>query len=627
MANNSREMMVMVVTAVTMVMKVKSCSSYCSSSSNSSDDGGGGNDSGCGRSDYANGGSDNNDNNDDGDADDDSDILDDCDGKASSVSCSICLELVTDNGDRSWAKLRCGHRFHLDCIGSAFNIKGEMQCPNCREIENGRWLFASDWAHDEDLYDLSDSWMSFGVHRRPCSGLPRRPLSVNSAARAGSSIPSSMIPPYPGSVARARDRVQALRAYFQQPSNSPPVRTPILSGTRRSSSHRGVTQVGPVASSSDQTGGFYYFPPASSGRNFPEAENHPMSNRFHAREREHMTSFPLSQGDRDLVWGPLHQAGGGSDTAIRSTSFRQRFQDAEDDCTEALNLDDREIKAYSRRSTARKEPGKLKESIEDAEFALRLEPHNQEIKKQYAETKSLYDEEFTEDMKKSGIQQKLSFNLLNICGELEILNKASGALRSSVQKVGKSKAEVNGHVGAVQSVSRSSPKMVTAAIQEDHNKKNHKKQELKASVQELAARAASRAMAEAAKNITPPNSAYQFEVSWRGLAGDRTLQARLLKVTSPVALPQIFKNAMSAPMLVDIIRCIATLFTEEMDLAVKYLENLAKVSRFDMIMMCLSSTDRADLHRIWDDVFCNNATPMEYAERLDKLRSRYCRKQ
>ncbi|KAI8009544.1 RNA polymerase II-associated protein 3 [Camellia lanceoleosa] len=42
----------------------------------------------------------------------------------------------------------------------------------------------------------------------------------------------------------------------------------------------------------------------------------------------------------------------------------RRFQEAEDDCTEALNLDDRYIKAYSRRSTARKELGKLKESIE-----------------------------------------------------------------------------------------------------------------------------------------------------------------------------------------------------------------------------------------------------------------------
>lgn len=30
-----------------------------------------------------------------------------------SVSCSICLEVVADNGDRSWAKLQCGHEFHL----------------------------------------------------------------------------------------------------------------------------------------------------------------------------------------------------------------------------------------------------------------------------------------------------------------------------------------------------------------------------------------------------------------------------------------------------------------------------------------------------------------------------------
>lgn len=49
-------------------------------------------------------------------------------------------------------------------------------------------------------------------------------------------------------------------------------------------------------------------------------------------------------------------------------------------------------------------------------------------------------------------------------------------------------------------------------------------------MQELAARAASLAKVEAAKNITPPNSAYQFEASWRGLDGDRNLQARLLKV-------------------------------------------------------------------------------------------------
>ncbi|CAN7062765.1 unnamed protein product [Brassica oleracea var. botrytis] len=29
------------------------------------------------------------------------------------ISCSICLELVVDDGSRSCAKLQCGHQFHL----------------------------------------------------------------------------------------------------------------------------------------------------------------------------------------------------------------------------------------------------------------------------------------------------------------------------------------------------------------------------------------------------------------------------------------------------------------------------------------------------------------------------------
>ncbi|XP_022744724.1 E3 ubiquitin-protein ligase RFI2-like isoform X3 [Durio zibethinus] len=369
-------------------------------------------------------------------------VVDDSDGGADgadcgnggksfgSVSCSICLETVADNGDRSWAKLQCGHQFHLDCIGSAFNIKGAMQCPNCRKIEKGQWLYANgcrsypefnvdDWTHDEDLYDLSYSEMSFGVHWCPFGSLARLPSSFeegefssttyhellgqhaifadhsasashpcpyvayfgptihpsssnssgsvsdsssfnsswngatlpseiprsyafpamdlhyhswehhsppfstsnsrigssdqptitpvsqrsirsssdmprsgsfmhpfvvghSSGARAANSVASSLIPPYPGSNARARDRVQALQAYYQQqhPSTSPAMRTPIISGSRRSGSHRSHTQV-PVASSSDQV-------------------------------------------DRDSGWGAFHPVTSGSDPGIRSSSFRQR---------------------------------------------------------------------------------------------------------------------------------------------------------------------------------------------------------------------------------------------------------------------------------------------------------------
>ncbi|XP_077219149.1 E3 ubiquitin-protein ligase RFI2-like [Tasmannia lanceolata] len=107
---------------------------------------------------------------------------------ASLVSCSICLEAVKDNGDRSIAKLQCGHEFHLDCIGSAFNVKGLMQCPNCRKIEKGQWLYANgcrsypefnmdDWTHEEDLYDLNYPEMTIGVHWCPFSAVARLPSS------------------------------------------------------------------------------------------------------------------------------------------------------------------------------------------------------------------------------------------------------------------------------------------------------------------------------------------------------------------------------------------------------------------------------------------------------------------
>jgi len=63
-----------------------------------------------------------------------------------------------------------------DCIGSAFNAKGIMQCPNCRKIEMGNWLYANgprssqdanndEWGYDEDLYDVAHSDMATFVVR------------------------------------------------------------------------------------------------------------------------------------------------------------------------------------------------------------------------------------------------------------------------------------------------------------------------------------------------------------------------------------------------------------------------------------------------------------------------------
>lgn len=109
---------------------------------------------------------------------------------SSGVSCSICSDLVLNiNGRRSRAKLQCGHEFHLDCIGSAFNKKGVMQCPSCQKVEKGQWLYANgsarsfpessmdDWNPDEDPYGLNYPEMPFRVHWCPFGELARIPTS------------------------------------------------------------------------------------------------------------------------------------------------------------------------------------------------------------------------------------------------------------------------------------------------------------------------------------------------------------------------------------------------------------------------------------------------------------------
>ncbi|CAN6469059.1 unnamed protein product [Victoria cruziana] len=280
-----------------------------------------------------------------------------------------------------------------------------------------------------------------------------------------------------------------------------------------------------------------------------------------------------------------------------------KFQQAEDDCTEALNLDDRYVKAYSRRATARKGLGKYRASIEDLEFVLRLEPENQELRKQYAEARALYDKV---NAKKSPSAVQLSINEPKAGSSVPEVKqvKNSHLVQEAHQKPG---------VASESQVGRIKDKSDIDG-----------KQKAKLDVHELASRAASRAMESAAKTITTPKTAYQFEALWRGLSDNRVQQTRLLKTIEPEILPQLFKNALSAQILMDMVKCIATFFTEDTGLAVSMLDNLSKVARFDMIIMCLFDADRSELRRIWDGVFRSEPMDMAYAEVLQMLYPKYC---
>ncbi|KAL8166340.1 LOW QUALITY PROTEIN: hypothetical protein V2J09_007839 [Rumex salicifolius] len=255
------------------------------------------------------------------------------------------------------------------------------------------------------------------------------------------------------------------------------------------------------------------------------------------------------------------------------------FREAEADCTEALDLDDRYIKAYSRRATARKELGKPKEALDDVQFALRLEPNNQEIKKQFS----------IKHLVLLFTTKKVVENKADSHGHAKGIHLIpDGHKKGGVAEIPDTKmAASKGYVEIKEVDEQKKISKITTDSGSEMRKGKVSKQELAASVHELAYRA----MTEAAKNISPPTSAYQFEVSWKGFCGDRSLQTQLLK---------IFK------------------------LAVEYLKSLTKVSRFDMLILCLPATEKADLRITWDDVFLSESAPIEYAEILSELRPKYC---
>lgn len=330
----------------------------------------------------------------------------------------------------------------------------------------------------------------------------------------------------------------------------------------------------------------------------------------------------------------------------------KRFEEAENDCTEALNLDDRYVKAYSRRATARKELGKLKASMADSEFAVRLEPNNQELRKQYTETKALYEKEIAKKISgplKNSVQEiqglgNSEMGTNNARGDRSVSNNAQDAAATAhgtQTKDGKGKSCDRPLIAVKHtdiksmSIEKETREHLLDGSREGPGlspnngitKKDHgvgHKHELKASMQDLASRAASRVMATAGQSITLPKTAYEFEVSWRALSDDCAKQTQLLKTIPPDTLPQIFKSALSVPILIDIIKCTTTFFKEDTELAVGILDNLAKVPRFDMIVMCFSAMDRSELRRIWEEVFLSKDVAANYIETLSQLRSRYC---
>ncbi|KAJ4834077.1 hypothetical protein Tsubulata_016275 [Turnera subulata] len=113
---------------------------------------------------------------------------------SSTLLCSVCWDPLSASCGRTLVTLRCSHMFHLDCIGSAFNAAGIMQCPNCRVVENGEWRrFDNDQGpeaddEEDDFYVVADEVP------RHFDTVPRNNRVLPAQARTGLPVIDEMSP-------------------------------------------------------------------------------------------------------------------------------------------------------------------------------------------------------------------------------------------------------------------------------------------------------------------------------------------------------------------------------------------------------------------------------------------------
>ena len=93
----------------------------------------------------------------------------------------------------------------------------------------------------------------------------------------------------------------------------------------------------------------------------------------------------------------------------------------------------------------------------------------------------------------------------------------------------------------------------------------------------------------------------EFEKVWKCLRGDRVSQAAYLRMLRGVALDRLFKRSLTGTLLSAVLACLLEdVAASDEDTAAELLKALAKVPRFEMVMMCISQQEKARLHTAWD---------------------------
>lgn len=312
----------------------------------------------------------------------------------------------------------------------------------------------------------------------------------------------------------------------------------------------------------------------------------------------------------------------------------QDYQRAESDCDAALALDKSFLKAYQRRSVARKELGNGEGALDDIEMALRLQPTSDVIRATFQDllkevmnaegldvdrspfhlpidiqpplkaeetsesqlpTKEGGTREIHPASKTDGTKESHSRLEAGKMDEIEIPAKPQRTSEIEIPVRAKRTKEV--HPLEKTERTEETQSSVTSTIQSSFQAETTKESELPVKTEKP------KASDLPLKPIEIPNvpkTWTEFESGYKRLKDHPEAFGRYLAMLSPSSLPSLFKASLTAPILISIVESVIIgLKNSETCDWIAFLKSLQSVSRYNLLLMCITQHQKEQLRQQW----------------------------
>uniref|UniRef100_A0A8C6WN77 RNA polymerase II-associated protein 3 n=1 Tax=Neogobius melanostomus TaxID=47308 RepID=A0A8C6WN77_9GOBI len=290
----------------------------------------------------------------------------------------------------------------------------------------------------------------------------------------------------------------------------------------------------------------------------------------------------------------------------------ERFKEAENDCSKAISLDNTYSKAFARRATARVALGKLEEAKNDFHEVLKLEPGNKQALNELQKLQVLYTQwpVLTKKPLRRIEIEEVSGNVL--VPEIPVSESHDGVTKAK-EDTSPLSTSPSAKIIKIEEIAD-----VPTCPSEPSTQGGQPLCRINTSVPDTASKSSLPVM----DIPPPPANSFQFEADLRKIGSQPEMIYSYLKQLQPEAYSKIFHNSLEPSILNEILKTLHVFYikNETPALIFQILQNIARVKRFDMAVMFMSSSEKRVLKELFDFL---QQSGLE-ASSVTALENKYC---